>query len=192
MCVLGIFFTWIAVCMWRPEFFAKLTFNITADISSSNISNTYWVGSHISNQTDRTFFAHSNTFVQLLSYHHRLFGSKIQTFNSLLLQAAGSKRRQRITFTLFFCCFFNDISSFSQSFFYNSRFLSSMYFQFFAQMFDNLCFKNRSFSFFTQFSIQSPIFFRNEISDFFFTVSNDFYCYRLYTSGTQAFSYFTP
>ena len=192
MCVLSIFLTGIAVGTRRAEFLTKFTFDITADIFSGDVSNTHRVSSHIGNQTDRAFFAHSDAFIKLLRYHHRLFSSKIQTLHCFLLQAAGSERRQRITFTLLFRCFFNNISSFSQSLFYNSRFFSRANFQLFTQMFDDLCFKNRCFCFFAQLRIQRPVFFGYKISNFFFPVSNNFYCYRLHASGTQAFSDFPP
>src|SRR5579863_2939 len=66
------------------------------------------VGTHISDETNRTFFAEFDAFVQALRDHHRALHAETQFARRVLLQLAGGKGRRGVAAALFFVDSAND------------------------------------------------------------------------------------
>ena len=69
--------------------------------------NTGGIGTHVSDQSDGFTGTQIDTLVKLLGDDHRLAGSESELADGLLLQFAGSKRRQWIFLDGLFLDFFD-------------------------------------------------------------------------------------
>ena len=70
-----------------------------ANFPQRRIGNTRRVGSHVSDQTDRTFVAQFNAFVKFLGQHHRLLHRKAEFAGCFLLKFRGDEWRNWIAFS---------------------------------------------------------------------------------------------
>ena len=192
MCVLRVLFAAVNINACRYIFRAVGAAYKAAQLGRSHIRKAHGVGSHISNKADGAALAYINAFIKLLCQQHGFFGRKVQFFNGVLLQAAGSVRRQRVALAFFFVCLFNNVGGFFQRRFRFGSFFRVIYFKLLAVKFNNVSIKNRRFVIFAQACRNSPVFLRHKVGNFLFPVADNFYGYGLHAPGAEPFAYFAP
>ena len=191
MGILGIVFVAEGVGFFRTVFRSEKLGHEFPDGISGLGSQTGGVGSHVGNETCRTF-THIHPFIQLLGYHHGATGRKVQFMGCFLLQGTGCKGRQRTAGNVFAEGRFHFISSLFQVGFHSQGILGVMQFQLRPGFFHNLGRKDRCLGIFPQFCPDGPEFFRYKFGNGLIPVGNDLYRYRLYTAGAQALADLPP
>ena len=101
VCCLRCFLLFIDVRRLRQVILAVLRHDVLAHFRQSFVRNAGGIGTHISNETDRTFFAQFHTLIKALRDHHGAFDAEAQLARGVLLQFAGGKRRSGIAPALF-------------------------------------------------------------------------------------------
>ena len=170
-------------------FLSHLFEDILPGLCFSFIGNTNRVGSDVGYQTDRSMSLDFNTFIKLLRHHHGLSRGKIHLVGSVLLHAAGRKRSRCLTHTVFLIQRTYDIWILLQLCQNSIVLFLIIYRKLFPLMLCQLSCKDLVL---LEVRVDDPVFFRLEVLDLIFAITDDLQCRRLYTPCTQTSSDFSP